>query len=53
MDTEIGWIIIYISAKTFDKTLDNGEQVDKKMRIGIQNVVKYLINTYGGGYSWK
>ena len=40
-----------ISAKTFDKTLDNGEQVDKKMRIGIQNVVKYLINTYGGGYS--
>ena len=40
-----------ISAKTFDKTLDNGEQVDKKMRIGIQNVVKYLINTYCGGYS--
>merc|ERR1711871_1314376 len=36
-----------ISAKAFDKTLDNGEKVDAKMRQAVENVTQYLISKYG------
>jgi len=38
-----------LSAKTFDKTLDNGKKVDLKMREGIENVTQYIIRKYGIG----
>jgi hypothetical protein len=36
-----------LSAKTFDKTLDNGKKVDLKMREGIKNITQYIISKYG------
>ena len=35
-----------LSAKTFDKTLDDGEMVDLKMREGIRNITQYLLQHY-------